>query len=389
MKKTGRVLLWVFVMVIMLVAVALLVAPAQIEKGMNKVYPRTPYQATTQALQLHKKLLIADMHSDSLLWDRNLLKRNSYGHVDFPRLIEGNVAVQAFTIVTKTPKNMNYSRNEATSDNITALAMIQLWPISTWGSLKERALYQARRLDRYTERSGGKFVLIKSAADLRNYRERRKNDANITAGFLGIEGAHALEGDLRNVDVFYDAGVRMMSPTHFFDNDIAASAHGVTHGGLTEKGKEMIRRMEAKHMILDLAHASPKAIDDALSLVKRPVVVSHTGVSGFCKSPRNLTDEQIRGIAKTGGVICIGYWDEAVCGTDVKAIARAIKYAVGVAGIEHVGLGSDYDGATTVPFDASGLVELTTALMVEGFKEPEIERIMGGNVIRLLEENLP
>jgi microsomal dipeptidase-like Zn-dependent dipeptidase len=78
-----------------------------------------------------------------------------------------------------------------------------------------------------------------------------------------------------------------------------------------------------------------------------------------------------------------------VCGKDVKAIAHAIKYAVDVAGIEHVGLGSDYDGATTVPFDTSGLVELTAALMDEGFKEPEIERIMGGNVIRLLEENLP
>ena len=389
MKKTSRVLLWVLVVVIVLVAVALLVIPAQVEKGMNKVYPRTPYQATTQALELHKKLLIADMHADSLLWDRNLLKRNTYGHVDIPRLMEGNVAIQAFTIVTKTPKDMNYSRNEATSDNITTLAIVQLWPISTWGSLKERALYQARRLNRYAERSGGTFVLIKSAADLRNYLERRKSDAHITAGFLGIEGAHALEGDLQNIDVFYDAGVRMMSPTHFFDNDIAASAHGVTHGGLTEKGKEMIRRMEAKHMILDLAHASPKTISDALSIVKRPVVVSHTGVSGFCESPRNLTDEQIRGIAKTGGVICIGYWDEAVCGTDVKAIASAIKYAVEVAGIEHVGLGSDYDGATTVPFDTSGLVELTAALMDEGFKEPEIERIMGGNVIRLLEENLP
>ena len=375
--------------VVVLILLSLLILPPKVEKSRNRLYTRLSYRPTEQALALHKKLLIVDMHADSLLWDRNLLKRSTYGHVDIPRLVQGNVALQAFTIVTKSPKNQNYKKNDDQSDNITLLAVVQGWPPSTWWSLKKRALYQARRLQRYAARSHGKFLVIKSAADLKNYLVRRKNDPSLCAGFLGIEGAQALEGDLQNIDLFYEAGIRMMSPTHFFDNDMAGSAHGIAKGGLTEIGKQMIRRMEAKRMLIDLAHASPQTIADTLAIAKRPVVVSHTGLNGICPSPRNLTDKQVQAIAQTGGVICIGYWDEAVCGTNAKAIARSIKYAVQVAGIEHVGLGSDYDGDTTVPFDTGGLVELTAALLAEGFSESEIEAIMGGNMLRLLERTLP
>jgi membrane dipeptidase len=189
--------------------------------------------------------------------------------------------------------------------------------------------------------------------------------------------------------VLFDAGIRMMAPTHFFDNDIAGSAHGVAKGGLTEKGKDLIRRMEAKHMIVDIAHASPATIDEVLAMAKRPVVVSHTGVKGTCDNTRNLSDDHLRAIAKTGGVIGIGFWDTAVCGSDAKAIARAIRYTVNLIGIEHVGLGSDFDGAIPAPFDTTGLAQITDALLAEGFSENDIEKIMGGNLIRLLKENLP
>ncbi len=389
MKKRGRVLIWIVVIIIALLAATLMMLPAQVEKGINKTYPRAPYTAPKAAVALHKKLIIADMHSDSLLWDRNLLKRNSYGHVDVPRLIEGNVALQAFTMVTKLPKGTNYSKNEATSDDITTLALVECWPPAAWSSLKERALYQAARFKKFADRSNGKLTLIATSEGLKKYLERRKKEPEITASILGIEGAHAFEGNLANLDVFFDAGIRMIGLAHFFDNDMSGSAHGVKKGGLSENGRQLIRLIDEKHMLLDLAHASPRAIDDALSITKRPVVVSHTGVQGVCKSPRNLSDDQIRRIVKTGGVICIGYWDEAVCGSDARAIARSIRYAVKIAGIDHVGLGSDYDGGTTVPFDTSGLVELTAALMSAGFSAPEIEKIMGGNVIRLLTETLP
>ncbi len=365
------------------------VVPTQVEKSRNTTLNAPPYAASEKAKVLHAKLLVADLHADSLLWNRDLLERSSYGHVDVPRLIEGNVAVQAFTIVTKTPRNMNIEANDDSTDNITLLAIAERWPLAALNSLKERALYQAHRLHKFAERSNGKLTMIKTATDLNNYLERRKRDAAITAGFLGIEGAHALDGDLNNIDVLFDAGIRMMAPTHFFDNDIAGSAHGVKKEGLTEKGKEMIRRMEAKHMIVDISHAAPQTIDDVLNLATRPVFVSHTGVKGTCDNTRNLSDDQLKGIAKTGGVVGIGYWDTATCGNDAKAIARAIRYTADLIGIDHVALGSDYDGAIPAPFDTTGVVQITDALLAEGLTEEEIARVMGGNVIRLLKALLP
>jgi microsomal dipeptidase-like Zn-dependent dipeptidase len=233
------------------------------------------------------------------------------------------------------------------------------------------------------------LVLIQTKTDLSKFLERRKQEPNIVSGLLAIEGAHALDGDVANVDVLFDAGFRMMSPAHFFDTEMSGSAHGVNKGGLTEKGKEMIRKMEAKKMIVDIAHASPQTIDDVLKIATRPMVVSHTGVKGTCNNTRNLSDEQLKAIAAKGGLIGIGYWDTAVCGTDAKAIAKAIRYTAKLIGVDHVALGSDFDGAVVVPFDTSGLVLLTDALIQEGFNEEEISKIMGGNGIKFLTENLP
>ena len=182
--------------------------------------------------------------------------------------------------MTKTPRGQNIESNDDTTDQITLLAIAQRWPPSAWSSLKERALYQARKLHDAAARSEGRFVIIKTADDLARYLELRKSTPGITAGLLGIEGAHALDGELANIDVLFDAGFRMMAPTHFFDNDIGGSAHGVAKGGLTEKGREMIRLMEEKRMIVDLAHASEKTIEDVLAIARRPIVVSHTGVCG-------------------------------------------------------------------------------------------------------------
>ncbi len=181
----------------------------------------------------------------------------------------------------------------------------------------------------------------------------------------------------------------MMSPSHFFDNAFGGSAHGVAKGGLTDKGREMIERMEARCMLVDVAHASPATVDDVLAMARRPVVASHTGLRGACDNTRNLTDAHARGIAETGGVLGIGFWPTACGGDDAAAIARSIRYAVDVAGVDHVGLGSDFDGAVTVPFDATGLVVLTDALIEAGFADDDIAKIMGGNVRRLLAETLP
>jgi len=124
-------------------------------------------------------------------------------------------------------------------------------------------------------------------------------------------------------------------------------------------------------------------------MATRPVVVSHTGERGTCDNRRNLSDEQLRKIAATGGVIGIGFWDVAVCGSDASAIARAIGHAVQVAGVDHVALGSDFDGAINAPFDVTGLPLVTQALQERAFSDAEIDKIMGGNVMRLLHQMLP
>jgi membrane dipeptidase len=365
------------------------VVPGQIDGRYNSVWGRPPYAASLKASALHHDLFIADLHADSLLWERDLLLKNERGHVDLPRLREGNVALQVFTIVTKVPWGLNIESNSDRSDMITPLAVAQRWPARTWGSLKERTLYQAGKLSDLSARSGGGLLIIRTAADLSAYLERRKHEPGLTAALLGVEGAHALEGDLSNLDLFFERGIRLMSPTHFFDNDLGGSAHGLRKGGLTDKGRELIRMMEAKHMILDLAHASPQVIDDALAIATKPVVVSHTGVKGTCDNIRNLSDAQIKSIARAGGLIGIGYWETAVCGRDAQAIARAIRYTANQAGVEHVALGSDFDGFVAAPFDSTGLVQITDALLAENFTEPEIRMIMGENVQRILLQDLP
>lgn len=365
------------------------VLPVYVDRTYNATLNRPPYRASEKAGALHRTLLVADLHADSLLWNRDLSVRAARGHVDLPRLREGNVALQFFTVVTKTPRGLNIERNDDRTDNITALALAERWPPATWRSLKERALYQAARLGRVVAASGGTLVLVKTSADLEGFLQRRARDASVVAALLGVEGAHALEGDLANLDRLFDAGFRMMSPTHFFDNESGGSSSGLRKTGLTEAGREMIRRMEAKGVTLDLAHASAQTIEDALALATKPVVISHTGVRATCDNNRNISDEQIKAIARTGGVVGIGYWQTAVCGTDARAVARAIRHTANLAGVAHVALGSDFDGAVAQPFDTTGLVQVTEALLAEGFDEEEIRMIMGGNVIRVLRANLP
>ena len=193
----------------------------------------------------------------------------------------------------------------------------------------------------------------------------------MTAGLLAIEGAHALDGDPANVEVVADAGFRMMSPSHFFDNEFGGSAHGVAKGGLTAAGGEMVRAWRRVGCSSTSPTRREATIDDVLGMAARPVVASHTGVRGVADNARNLTDDQLRGIAATGGVVGIGFWPTACGGDDVAAIARSIRYAVGVAGVDHVGLGSDFDGAVPEPFDATGLVLLTDALLDAGLDDDD------------------
>ena len=212
----------------------------------------------------------------------------------------------------------------------------------------------ASRADAMARRSDGRLTIIRSQADLAAHLAARGPNWPVTAGLLAIEGAHALDDDPANVEVVADAGFRMMSPSHFFDNAFGGSAHGIEKGGLTPAGREMVERMEARRMLVDVAHASAATVDDVLAMSTRPVVASHTGARGVLDNARNLSDEHLRGIAASGGLVGVGFWPTACGGDDVAAIVRSIRYAIDVAGVEHVGLGSDFDGGVPRPVRCHG-----------------------------------
>ena len=384
-----RILLIIAALILLALIGFFLFAPGITERSMNKVTREGLLTVSPEARALHKSLTIADLHADTLLWKRDLLDRGGRGQVDLPRLIEGNVALQVFSSVTKTPKGQNYDSNGADSDNITLLAIAQAQPPRTWTSLLERSLWHARKLERAAAESEGRLRIVLTAEDLRRLLVDRAAGRQVTGALLSIEGLQNLEGRAINLDRLFKAGFRMAGLTHFFDNELGGSMHGVKKGGITPLGREIVRAMEAKGMIVDVAHASHALVADILKMATRPVVSSHGGVQATCKVNRNLSDDEIRGIARTGGVIGIGYWEGAVCDTSPKAVAAAIAHVRDLVGIAHVGLGSDFDGAVTTAFDTSQLAQVTEALIERGFTEAEIRAVMGGNVIRLLTQGLP
>ncbi|MBU2903278.1 dipeptidase [Arenibacter algicola] len=387
MKKFLR---YALAIVLLLYFLATFIVSPILDKQMNLVEYSDPRQLGAEAKELYKSLeFIADLHCDALLWDRDLTKKLDYAHLDFPRMQQANMSLQAFTIVTKSPKGQNFKQNSADAfDKITMLNFVQGRLPDKWFSLYKRAEYQARALQDYQDKYAGKFLLVKSRQDLKNLIELKKTDPEVIGGFLGIEGGHCLEGNLDNLQNLYYEGVRMMAPTHFFDNELGGSAHGLSGAGLTDFGREVIHEMNRLGVIIDLAHVSPKMIDEILDQTTRPVVVSHTGVKGTKDSPRNISDRHINRIAASGGLIGIGFFKGAIKG-EIKHIVEAMKYVRDLVGIEHVALGSDFDGAATTPIDVTGLPFIVQELMNQGFSELEIRAIMGENVKRFLSEQLP
>ena len=377
--------LWVPVALLGVAAVGFFgFAPAYVEGSMNMLDGKPLIAVSDEAKALHKTLAIVDLHSDSLMWDRDINQRADRAHMDVPRLLDGNVALQLFSSVTKTPKGQNYEGNGADTDNITLLTIAQLQPVKTWNSLVERSLYHATKRDEAVVGSRGRVVPVDSAGQLGTLLKRRAQGGGPVGAMLTIEGLHNLEGKASNLDRLYNAGFRMAGLTHFFDNELGGSMHGLKKGGLTPFGRDIVRRMEAKGMIVDIAHLSHAGVAEVLAMATRPVVSSHGGVQATCKVNRNLTDTEIRGVAKTGGVIGIGYWEGAICDTSPRAAAKAMKHVRDLVGIDYVALGSDYDGATTVRFDTSQLVQVTQALLDEGFTAGEIRAVMGENALRVI-----
>ena len=362
-------------------AAFLIFGPAWFDKQTNMVDGKPLPEIRAEAQELHDSLMIVDLHGDTLLWKRKITDNVDYGHIDLDRLEAGNVGLQIFSSVTKTPKGQNYDSNSGDTDNITLLAITQLQPVRTWFSLLERQLYHAQKLDKAVAASGGRLASISQPAHL------DRLDKSIGVLF-SAEGLQTLEGDRANLKKLYASGMRMAGLVHFFDNELAGSMHGMEKGGLTEFGRTIVRDMEQMGMIVDIAHSSHTTVADILKIAKRPVVSSHGGVQAVCGVNRNLTDAEIRGVAATGGIIGLGYWDGAMCDTDPATVARAVKHVRDLVGIEYVALGSDFDGAVTTRFDTSGIVHITQALMDAGFSEAEIRAVMGLNALRVIRAGL-
>jgi len=382
-----KILIVLAVIILIAVVVFFTYVPGYFDKKSNLVTTRIN---TGDRMTWYDSIpFVADLHCDMLLWDRDFFEEHDYGHVDLPRMQKGNMAFQVFSIVSKVPKGINIERNDDKSDQIALLSFGQLRPPKTWFSIKERALHQINQLHAFASKSTGQFRVITRKSELQQFIEDRNTNHQLTSGMLGLEGAHCLENDLNNLNTFYDAGVRYIGITHFFDNEWGGSAHGVDCNGLTESGKELVRKMNDLNITVDLAHASPKVIDDVLALTLRPVLVSHTGVKGVCDNQRNLSDAHLIEIGKRNGLIGIGLWETSVCGTDASATAKSLRYVADKIGVDKVALGSDFDGAIGTHFDVTGLPLIVTALEKEGFNRREIEMIMGGNIRDFFLRNLP
>jgi membrane dipeptidase len=373
--------------ILAIVAIAFfLFAPQYIDKSKNTVSIPGPHKKNTWYDSIP---FIADLHCDELLWDRDLLTKIDYGHVDLPRMQQANLAFQAFTVVSKVPFGINIEHNDGNSDQIALLSFAQLRPVSNWFSIKKRALNQCETLHKFAKKSDGQLRVITTKSELQQFIADREKNHLLTAGLLGLEGAQPLEGDLANLDEFYKAGVRYIGLAHFYDNEWAGSAHGMKKGGLTDIGKLLIKKMDSLHILIDLAHASQQTINDVFAMHHSPVLVSHTGVKGVCNNQRNLTDEHLMEIGKRNGLVGIGLWETAVCGKDAAATAKSIRYVADKIGIDKVALGSDWDGAFEMHFDVTGLPLLVSALEKENFSRPEIEKVLGGNVKDFFLKTLP
>ena len=381
-----RFLKWVSILFLVLTIAVLIILSKivwpKVDADMNPVLQHEAYRISDAAQGLHDELWIADLHADNLLWRRNPRKRNNHGHVDFPRLREGGVELQVFSTVTKSPRGLNFDGNDADApDDITRLAMAQLWPPRTWDSIYERAAYQAQRLQKLEVK--GEVHIIRTRMDM------RKTDRIL--GLLLTEGAHPLEGDLNNIKRLYDEGYRAMGLQHFFDNELGGSLHGRSQTGLTKFGREAVKEMVRQEIMIDVAHSSVQTVRDVLALTDAPIFISHGGTIAHCPKTknRNLPDDVLKQIAARKGIIGIGYFSGVICDISPDGIAAAIIDAVNLLGPDAIALGSDYDGTVTVSLDTSELAAITDALLRAGLDKATIRKVMGENARRFFSENLP
>jgi len=254
-------------------------------------------------------------------------------------------------------------------------------------------------------RHAGRLTLAVSARDIREAAA-----AGRIAGLMGLEGGHAIEEDLANVEHFYDLGVRYMTLTWSHGNGWADASGGVRrHGGLSDFGRQVVREMNRLGMLVDVSHVSDETFWDVIEVTRAPVIASHSSARALVDVPRNLSDEMLRAVGANGGVVMLnfggafidpakaGSWRAARdilfhLGPSPVPLARLldhIDHGVRVAGIDHVGLGSDFDGMLFLPEgarDVAGFPNITAGLLARGHSEEAVRKILGENLLRVFAE---
>jgi membrane dipeptidase len=365
-----------------------------------------------RARAIHFSSIVVDTHDDTtqrfLSGGFDLGKRNPDGHVDIPRMREGGMNAIFFSIWI--------------DGRTTGAAAVQ------------KALDQIDLVRDNVRKYPNDIVLARTAEDVRRAHAQGK-----IAALMGVEGGHMMGNDLHVLRIFADLGVRYMTLTHFYNDEWADSSTAKPeHNGLTDFGKEVVREMNRQGILVDISHVSDKTFYDALAVSKAPLIASHSSCRALCNHVRDMTDDMIKALAAKGGVIQINYErsfiDQAYkdasekvsgdvvamfdtlkkeCGGDDSCITKKldeqqkkltaegklphvswerivdhIDHAVKLVGADHVGLGSDFDGATMPEGmeDCSKLPKITEALLRKGYSEEDIRKILGGNTLRVMEQ---
>jgi len=315
------------------------------------------------------------------------------GHNDLPFAIwesaraPGDVDAPAHDLRARTPFHTDIPRLRA------GMVGGQFWsvyiPFDSLGQgPAKRQLEQIDIARRIIERYPEVFELALSASDV----ERIYGSGRI-ASLLGMEGGHAIENSLGALRSFHALGVRYLTLTHNTSLPWVDAASGERlHGGLTDFGREVVREMNRLGMLVDLAHTSPESMNDALDVTEAPVIWSHAGARAVYDHPRNVPDQVLRRLPANGGVVMVVFYPDFLSGREVATIADVadhIEHVVEIAGIDHVGLGSDFDGITRVPVgleDVSKFPTLLAELGRRGWSEPDLAKVAGENTLRVLRE---
>jgi membrane dipeptidase len=334
----------------------------------------TAHPDPRNALALHHDALVVDAHAD-LLWKvaedgRDLASRLSIGHADLPRLREGGVDLQVFAVFVEPGKGKPDDLAEA-----------------------DRAFDLFDDLER---RAGNALRRVRRRGDLPTLGDRTPLRA-----LLGVEGAHMVGPDLSRLHAFFDRGVRLVTltwnPVNPWADGCQPAPGDVLHGGLSPLGRERVAEMERLGMIVDLSHASPQTFDDALALTRRPPIASHSCAAALRRHPRNLGDDQLRALARRGGVVGINFFptflsDGDASEVDVETLVAHVEHVVRCCGEDHVGLGSDFDGIPSTPRgleDVTRLPRITEAVLRRGWEERAVRKLLGENFLRVFREVLP